>query len=262
MKKTGVLVVSFGTSFSETREKTLNVIEKEIKQAYAPLPVYNAWTSGVIRKKLLKETGEVILGPQEALEQIAAEGICRVLIQPTHMVNGFEHDKLCEAVHLKQGAFESIQVGKPLLGDESDYDTVIHALAHQIPVKEQEALVFMGHGTHHRANAVYLTLENRMKELGYQNFYMGTVESTPGFEDVFAQVQAQKVKKVILAPFLMVAGDHALNDLAGDEVDSWKSRFQAAGYEVSCVLKGLGEYPRIRQIILNHLDEIAGKMAK
>lgn len=254
-KRKAVLAVSFGTSYEETRKKTLDVIEQEMQAACPGWPLYRAWTSGMVRKKIRERDGIEIPGVRQALEQMQADGIRQVAVQPTHMMNGFEYWKLYREVEEMQDRFEQVSVGQPLLTDLDDCDRVLQELAQAISPAEDEALVLMGHGSLHYANFVYAALDYRLKELGYPNIHIGTVEAWPSLKSVQVHVREQHPGKVILAPFLMVAGDHATNDLAGDEEDSWKSCFEADGYQVECVLRGLGEYPGIRQILLEHLQE-------
>ncbi len=254
-KKTAVLVVSFGTSYENTRKKTLDVIGREMQEAYPQWPFYQAWTSGMIRKKIQMRDGIFIPGVEQALEQMRQDGIRRIAVQPTHMVNGSEYGKLCREVSSVQDQFDRICIGKPLLTEPEDCDCVLEELASQIPVTEREALVLMGHGSRHYANYVYAALNYRLRELGHQNIYIGTVEAWSSLESVLGSVRRQEPEKVVLAPFLMVAGDHVVNDLAGEQADSWKSVFEAEGYQTECVTRGLGEYPGIRRILMEHLRE-------
>ena len=152
--------------------------------------------------------------------------------------------------------FDKIQIGRPLLTFEEDYKACCDIVMKYAPApKEETALVFMGHGTPHDSNSVYTELDQRLKELGYPQVFMGTVEAEPSLDTLLEKIQTLHVKRVILAPFMVVAGDHAINDMSGDEEDSWKSTFEKAGYEVECILKGLGEYPAVRQIYVKHALE-------
>lgn len=261
-KKTAVLAVSFGTSYEDTRKKTLDVIEREMQETYPQWPFYRAWTSGMIRKKIQKRDGIFIPGVGQALEQMRQDGIRRIAVQPTHMMNGYEYGKLHREIASMQEQFERISIGKPLLTELEDCDRVLEELAAQIPVTEREALILMGHGSLHYANFVYAALDYRLRELGHQNIYIGTVEAWPSLESVLRHVRQQKPEKVILAPFLMVAGDHVSNDLAGEHADSWKRSFETEGYRTECVMRGLGEYPGIRQIFLDHLREAVRELER
>lgn len=258
-KETAVLAVSFGTSYENTRKKTLDVIEREIREAYPDRAFYRAWTSGMIRKKIRERDGICIPGVKEALEQMKEDGIRQIAVQPTHMMNGLEYWKLYREISEERDSFAQVSIGKPLLTELKDCDRVLRELLKEIPVSEEEALVLMGHGSLHYANFVYGALDYRLKELGYRNVSVGTVEAWPSLESVLRQVNAQRPERVILAPFMMVAGDHVRNDLAGEE-GSWKSRFLAEGYPVECVLKGLGEYPGIRKILMEHLQDAVSEL--
>lgn len=251
--KRAILVVSFGTSFAETRKKTIDQIEADIQAMYPECPVYRAWTSGMICRKVLKRDGIRIFNVQEALSQMLLDGVEEVLVQPTHVINGIENDNMTEDVMKFSEVFEKIVIGDPLLTSQEDNEKVIEAVMETLQPKEDEVLVLMGHGTEHYANAIYAALDYQFKDMGHSNVFLGTVEAYPALESLIKQVQRTGKKKAVLAPFMIVAGDHATNDLSGDEEDSWKSLFTAAGYEVNCVLKGLGEYPGIRNILLAHV---------
>ena len=252
MKK-GLLAVSFGTSVNETREKTIDAIEKELVAACPDHQLYRAWTSHMIIKKL-KERDQVHIDTvKEALARMLADGVTEVTVQPTHVIKGIENDRMMEEIRSFADRFEQIRVGESLLSSEEDFRQAIEAvMAEHEDLGEQEALVLMGHGTEHHVNPVYAALDYMFKDLGYENVHVGTVEAYPSFASALRLVKASGVKKVRLAPFMVVAGDHAMNDMAGEEEDSWKSRLEAEGYEVSCVLKGLGEYKGIQKLYAEH----------
>lgn len=251
-KKRGILVVSFGTNYEETRKQTIEQIENDIRETYPQYPLYRAWTSGMIRKKLLQRDGLRIFDVREALEQMRTDGISEVIVQPTHMLNGIENDRMRAEVSSYEGKFTRLAVGDPLLTSQEDNERVIEAVAQELHLESGEALVLMGHGTEHFANSVYAALDYQFKDMGYENIFMGTVESYPSLNSLIRRVKKTQPQRVVLAPFMIVAGDHATNDLAGEEADSWKSRFEKAGFAVRCVLKGLGEYPAVRDIFLTH----------
>ena len=250
----GILVVSFGTSYPETREKTIDKIEEEIHESYPDFALYRAWTSGMIIRKILKRDGVRICNVTEAMEQMRADGIREVVVQPTHVLNGIENDQMIRDAGAFEKDFDRIVFGAPLLTSQEDNERVIQAVAEDIPLKEDEALVFMGHGTAHFANSIYAALDYQFKDRGYKNVFMGTVEAYPSMESLMKMVCQNSPRRVILAPFMIVAGDHASNDMSGDE-DSWKSEFETAGFQVECRMKGLGEYPEIRQIFIDHVRD-------
>lgn len=257
MKK-GILVVSFGTSHLDTMEKTIEVIEKEIKERFTGCNVYRAFTSGMIIRKLKRTEGLSIDTVPEALARMAADGIEDVIIQPTHIINGIENDRMMENLMERMSLFRRIRVGKPLLSSVDDYKKAIHAVMAETELDDGEMLVLMGHGTDHHANSAYPTLEYTFHALGYSQVLVGTVESFPELKNVMAKLKIAEKKKVALMPFMLVAGDHAKNDMAGEE-DSWKSQLEEEGYEVRVIMKGLGEFRGIRQIFMEHIEEAAGE---
>ena len=244
---------SFGTSVNETREKTIDAIERELAAACPDCQLYRAWTSRMIIRKLKQRDQVQIDTVKEAFARMLADGITEVIVQPTHVIKGIENEQMMEEIRSFSEHFEKISVGEPLLSSEEDFRKVIEAvMEEQEDLEEQEALVFMGHGTEHHVNPVYAALDYMFKDLGYENVHVGTVEAYPSFASVLRLVKASAVKKVRLAPFMVVAGDHAMNDMAGGEEDSWKSLLEAEGYEVTCVLKGLGEYKGIQKLYAEH----------
>ena len=259
-KNRAILVVSFGTSYEETRKKTIDRIEQDIREVYSDCAVYRAWTSGMIRRKVLKRDGIYIPDVREAMEQMERDGIAEVIVQPTHVLNGIENDQMTEDVLAFEGRFDHIVTGAPLLTSQEDNDRVVQAVLDELHPAADEALVLMGHGTEHYANAVYAALDYQFKDMGHKNIFMGTVEAYPSFDSLIKQVRAVHPRRVTLAPFMIVAGDHATNDLSGEEEDSWKSKFENAGFEVDCVLKGLGEYPGIRKVFLDHIASSIRKL--
>lgn len=255
MAGNAILAVSFGTSHADTREKTIDRIEEDIQKAYPDDKVYRAWTSKMIIKKIWNRDGVKIFNVKEAMEQMKADGIKNVLVQPTHVINGIENDLMQEDVKAYADAFESISFGTPLLTTEEDNIRVVKAVAEDLQPGKENALVLMGHGTSHYANSVYAALDYRFKDMGYDNIFLGTVEAYPSLVSLMKQVHAYHPKKVILAPFMIVAGDHAKNDLSSEEEDSWRSQFEKEGFQVECLLKGLGENETIRQIFIDHIEE-------
>ena len=252
----GILIVSFGTSHLDTLEKTIAVIEREAAEKFPQAGVYRAFTSSVIIRKLKRTAGLAADTVGEALERMAADGVEEVIIQPTHIINGIENDAMMESLMEHMGLFRQTRAGKPLLSSVDDYKKSVHAVMAETELEPDEMLVLMGHGTDHHANSAYPTLEYTFHALGYTQVLVGTVESFPEFNNVMARLEISGKKKAVLMPFMLVAGDHAKNDMAGEE-DSWKSRLEEAGYEVRVILKGLGELEGIRKIFLEHIEEAA-----
>lgn len=256
MKK-GILVVSFGTSHLDTMEKTISVIEKEIADKFRDCKVYRAFTSKMIVRKLKRTENMHIDTVEEALRRMAEDGIEDVIVQPTHIINGIENDRMLENLMKDMSLFCRIRVGRPLLSSVDDYKKAIHAVMSETEIARDEILVLMGHGTDHHANSAYPTLEYTFHALGYSQVLVGTVESFPELKNVMTKLEIAGKNKVVLMPFLLVAGDHARNDMAGEE-DSWKSELEEEGYQVRVIMKGLGEFEGIRRIFIEHIENAAG----
>lgn len=253
MPKKALLVISFGTSYNETREKTITAIENELRAGYPEHDFFRAFTSRMIIKKLKERDGEIIDIPHEALEKLKAEGYTEVVCQTTHVINGYEYDLMISELKKFENDFEVLTIGTPLLTTIEDYQQVAEtAISELPPIGEQEALVYMGHGSEHHANATYPAMDYTFKHMGHKNAFMGTVEGFPALEDIIPQLKEKGYHKIYLAPFMIVAGDHAINDMAGDEEDSWKRILENEGFEVECILKGLGQFNGIRKMFLEH----------
>lgn len=261
MPKKALLVISFGTSYNETREKTITAIENNLRADYPDYDFRRAFTSRMIIKKLKERDGEHIDIPHEALEKIKAEGYTEVVCQTTHVINGYEYDLTINELKKFEDDFDVLTIGTPLLTTIEDYQQVAQIAIEELPtLKEGEALVYMGHGSDHHANATYPAMDYTFKHLGYKNAFMGTVEGFPSLDDIIPQLKEKNYHKIYLAPFMIVAGDHALNDMAGDDEDSWKNILEAEGFEVECVLKGLGQFKGIQDMFLAHCR--SGKSVK
>lgn len=257
--KKGILAVSFGTSVNETREKTIDAIEKNFRETFPDHSLYRAWTSNIIIRKLKKRDGVQIDTVAEAMERMLADEVTDVVVQPTHVINGVENDRMIADAMAFQDRFQTIAFGSPLLTSDEDSTEVIKAVMAEFEgFPENEALVFMGHGTTHYANSIYAALDYKFKDMGYKNVFLGTVEAYPSLETLMKLVRAHGAKRVTLAPFMVVAGDHAMNDMSSEDEGSWRSQFEAAGFEVDCVLKGLGEYEGIRRLYAKHIEDAMG----
>lgn len=251
--KRAVLVVSFGTSHEDTRAKTIDVLEQRIAEACPDSRMYRAWTSGMIIDKLRKRDGYEVDTVEAAVRRMLADGVTQVTVQPTHIVNGIENDRMKRDVLVYGESFERIRFGTPLLTEELDSERVITGMMEAFAeLAPDTALIFMGHGTTHYANAIYAALDYKFKDMGYPNVFVGTVEAYPSLETLKRMVKEGGYRKVILTPFMIVAGEHAKHDMASDDEDSWKCQFEAEGLEVTCVMKGLGEYEAIRRIFQEH----------
>jgi sirohydrochlorin cobaltochelatase len=261
-KKPVILVVSFGTSFNDSRAETIGAVEKAIAAAYPGYEQRRAFTSQIIIDRVYERDGEKIDNLAEAMEKLRKDGVQEVAVQPTHVMNGFEYDEMREAIKPFEKDFARISYGLPLLSSDADFNEVADIIAAETKQYDGEdtAIVFMGHGTEHEANSAYEKLDKILKDGGRPNYIIGTVEAEPSLDDVIEQLDGLGVKKVVLLPFMIVAGDHANNDMAGDEDDSWKSILQSRGYTVQPVLRGLGQYPEIQAMFVRHAGEAVGKL--
>lgn len=253
MSKKAILVVSFGTSYNENREQTIVPTEKAIAASFPDRELRRSWTSTMIIAKLKKRDNEHIDYIDEALERLVSDGFDDVIVQPTHIMNGEEYDNVEACVREFKSKIPSLKIGKPLLTTEEDYDKVVECIRKDIvPLGNGNAMVLMGHGTPHYANSAYSQLQLKLRFAGLRNIYITTVEGFPTFDNTISMLKEDGVKKVTLMPFMIVAGDHANNDMAGDEDDSLKSILAAEGIAADCVIKGLGSLGSFREMFAEH----------
>lgn len=251
-----ILVVSFGTSHLDTLEKNIVAIEGALGEAFPHRTLRRAFTSGIIMRTLAKGGVDVDDVPT-ALTRLLEEGYDDVILQPTHIMNGEEYDKLMRQAAPFAPRFERIYYGKPLLTTVGDFQQVAKCLVDSLPRGEADtAIVYMGHGSSHFANSTYAQMHYIFHDMGRGDIVVGTVEGYPELPEVIRRLEEKEgIKKVILYPMMIVAGDHTKNDLAGDEEDSWKSVLEERGYDVTAVMQGMGEIPTIRAIYVNHAKE-------
>lgn len=249
-----LLVLSFGTSFNDSRRLTVGAIEDDIEKAFPDYSVRRGFTSNIIIDHVKKRDNVSIDDIDESLQRAVDNGVKELVVQPTHLMNGLEYDELKEKIAKYESSFEKISIGEPLLTSDEDFKEVEKAITEWTSEYDdgETAICFMGHGTSAESNAVYQKMQDMLTADGYKNYFIGTVESTPSIDDVKNAVKAGNYKRVVLEPLMVVAGDHANNDMAGDEEDSWKSVFEAEGYKVECLVRGLGENEKIRQLYVNH----------
>ena len=250
-----LLVVSFGTSYNDSRRLTIGAIEGAIAEAIPEYSVRRGFTAQIIIDHVERRDGLHIDNVDEALNRAIDNGVKTLVVQPTHLMRGFEYDELVAGLAEYADAFEGgIFVGEPLLTSDDDCDRVADVMIDLMKDYDdgETAIVYMGHGTEHEANAVYAKMQGILADKGADNYYIGTVEAEPSVDDVLAAIEGKGYKRVVLRDMMVVCGDHANNDMAGDDEDSWKSIFTAAGYEVECVLEGLGQVPEIQQIYVEH----------
>ena len=246
-----VVCVSFGTSVPAARE-SITAVEDALRQAAGDRLFVTALTSPTIRR-ILKERGEAASSLDEALETLREQGVTEVLVQPTHILRGHEYDRLQREAEAWRDRFETLRVGKPLLADTEDLRALAAALSAAYPPRAEETLMLIGHGTDHAADMTYSALQTAFRLLGRTDVLVGTVEGWPAFDEVLAQLRQRWGSSVHLVPLLLVAGDHARNDMAGSGPDSWRSRLEAEGYTVRVTLRGLGLLPAVRELYRTHL---------
>ncbi len=249
-----LLVVSFGTSYNDSRRLTIGAIENAMEKAFPDYAVRRGFTSQIIIDHVKSRDNVTIDNVGEALTRAADNHVKTLVIQPTHLMNGLEYNDLVDEVAQYSDAFEKVAIGEPLLTSDDDFKAVIKAITEATAEYDdgETAICFMGHGTEADSNAVYAKMQDMLASEGYKNYYVGTVEATPSLDDVIAKVKEGDYKKVVLEPLMIVAGDHANNDMAGDDDDSWKSGFEKEGYEVTCLVRGLGELEAIQQLFVEH----------
>ena len=272
-----LLVVSFGTSFNESRAEDIGGIEKALAAAYPDYSVRRAFTAQIIINHVYARDDEKIDNVEQALERAVSNGVKELVVQPTHLMHGAEYDELMDALDKYKDKFDKVVVSEPLLGEVGKDATVVNAdketVAKAVTAaavkdagfadldaaeKDGVAFVFMGHGTSHTAKVTYSQMQTQMDTLGYKNVFVGTVEGEPeetGLSNVIAKVKEAGYKKVVLRPLMVVAGDHANNDMAGDDEDSWKSGFEADGSfdEDTCQISGLGRIDEVQKIYVEHV---------
>lgn len=259
-----LLVVSFGTSFNDNRVATIGAVEDAMEAAFPDYSVRRGFTAQIIIDHVERRDGEVIDNFGEALDRAVENGVKNLVVQPTHLMNGLEYADVEAELAEYADAFEKVALGAPLLTTDEDFATVEKAITDWTADYDdgETAIVFMGHGTEADSNEVYGKMQDLLTADGFENYFVGTVEATPSLDDVLAKVQAGSYKKVVLEPLMIVAGDHANNDMAGDEDGAWKKTFEDAGYEVECLLRGLGENEAIQDLLIEHAQAAIDSLAE
>ena len=278
-----LLVVSFGTSFNDSRVADIKSIEDALQEANPDWSVRRAFTAQIIINHIQARDGEKIDNMEQALERAVANGVKQLVVQPTHLMHGAEYDEMCAAIDKVRDKFESVEIAEPMLGEVGSDATVINAdkeavakavvaaalseSGYESTAAAKEAgvaYVLMGHGTAHVAKVTYSQMAAQMDKLGYENVFIGTVEGEPedtSCEAVIAAVKEAGYTTVVLRPLMVVAGDHANNDMAGADEDSWKTMFEAAGFTVNCQISGLGRIADVQALYVAHtkaaIDAIA-----
>ena len=267
-----ILVVSFGTSSEQTGITAIQQLESRIQDAFPSYAIYRAWTSERIRKKLLEQENQKINSVSEALRQMKEDGIRNIIVQPTFVIDGEENQRMRNEALIYAGEFSSMKFGAPLLGDAVDAKMTATAVSQTISANisytKDDLIVFMGHGAAldtliHEANdwksdpnAMYTLVDNFLQQSGHSNMVLRLMNKPGSIDEILALASSLQPRKIILVPFMIVAGRHAKKDMAGKQESSWASRLTSAGYSVQCVMKGLGEYDTIQEIFSEHIKRI------
>lgn len=252
-----LMVISFGTSYNDSRRLTIGAIEGAMEEAFPDWSVRRGFTSQIIIDHVKSRDGVAIDNVGEALDRAVDNGVKTLVVQPTHLMDGLEYNDVVDEVAQYADAFDQIAIGKPLLTSDEDFQTVMEIITAETAEYDdgKTAICFMGHGTEAESNQVYGKMQEFLTEAGFEHYYVGTVEAEPSLDDVLTLVQEGEYTRVVLMPLMIVAGDHANNDMAGDEEGSWKTTFEGAGYEVVPVVKGLGEMEGIQELLVQHAQE-------
>ena len=240
-----LLVLSFGTSFNDSRRLTIGAIEDQLEKSFPDYSVRRGFTANIVIDHVAKRDGEKIDDINESLKRAVDNGVKNLVVQPTHLMNGLEYEELKGDIAQYSDAFDKIAIGQPLLSSDDDFSRVENAIVDWTKDYDdgETAIVFMGHGTSADSNGVYQKMQDLLTKDGHTNYFVGTVEATPSLDDVMAAVKKGNYKRVVLEPLMVVAGDHANNDMAGDDDDSWKSQFEVSGAfdSIDTQIAGLGE---------------------
>lgn len=252
-----LLVISFGTSFNDSRRLTIGAIENALEKAFPDYAVRRGFTANIVIDHVNKRDGVLIDDIDAALKRAVDNEVKNLVVQPTHLMNGLEYEEVTDKIAEYSDAFDKVVIGEPLLTSDDDFAKVEKAITDWTKDYDdgETAICFMGHGTEAASNAVYQKMQDLLSNDGFANYYVGTVEAEPSLEDVIAKVKEGNYKKVVLEPLMVVAGDHANNDMAGDDEDSWKSAFLDEGFVVECLLRGLGENEDIQKIYVEHAQK-------
>ena len=262
--KPAIVVTSFGTSYASSRHATIGAIESDIREAFADYDVRRAFTSQIIIDHIEKDTGRHIDNFEEAMDKLVAEGVTEVVIQPTHLMDGFEYHDIAKSLEGYKDKFQKLALGDPLLVSGDDQKAVAKAIKAAMEEYESDdtAICLMGHGTEAESNAIYATMQKVFADLGYKNYFVATVEATPTFDDVKKAAKEAGYTKAVLRPMMVVAGDHANNDMADEsDPESFASIMKEAGFEVTSVIEGLGQIDAIDDIYVAHVQAAIDSLA-
>lgn len=267
--KDAILVMTFGTTFADTRAKTIDAVEAAIQKAHPDIPVFEAYTSHIIIDRVKAKEGIQKMTPEEAFSKLKAEGYTRVAVVSLDVIPGMEYSYDSIITKMQMSKFKELSLATPLMyfqGTEGEPDQVVdflNAVKSQFPVMgKEDATLIMAHGTPHPGNAYYSVIQDRIEKLGMNNVFVYSVEGRPNLDDVIPKLKAKGVKNVTLMPIMMVAGDHANNDMAGDDPDSHKSILTKAGFKVNTYIHGLGENENVRALYIQRANEALAAFQK
>lgn len=260
--KEAILLSSFGTTFPETRTETINAIRERLRKEFPGIPVFEAWTSHIVIKRVKGKEGLIRRTPEEAMQDLYLKGFTRITVVSLAIIPGMEYEYMANTAKAFLPHFKSITMALPLLyfqGTEGTPDHVLEMLkalrSYIGENQKKEAALLMAHGTPHPANAYYAVIQERIKEMGWKRTFVYTVEGRPSLSEVIPVLKKKKIKKVRLYPLMLVAGDHAINDMAGEEKDSHKNTLRDEGFEVTTTVKGIGAYEEIQDIFIERAQE-------
>lgn len=253
MGKKAVVAISFGTTYKKARE-AIEKIENSLKNKFCEYDFFRAFTSNMVIKKIKEEENIIIKNPHDLMEQLLEMGYTEVICQSLHIIAGFEYEKMVNQLYSFKSKFDKIYVGAPMLFSNKDYEIICCELIKRMPkMTNDDAYVYMGHGTEHFANSVYSQIENMFRNVGAEHVYVGTVEGFPDINYVIKRLKKHNIKNVTISPFMIVAGDHAQNDLASNDDESWKSILIKNGFNVRVNMEGLGNLEAVCNLFCNHL---------
>lgn len=255
--KNGILVASFGTTYKEARNLSLGAIEQAVSSEFPDFTIYKAYTSNIVKKRIQENEGLFIPGVLQALQTMYKNGIENVYIQPTHIIPGEEYNKILDTTSQYNDKFNILKISKPLLSSPEDFVMAADILGRHYnfgSFTSDSAAVLMGHGSGHTANKCYSQFQDTLNQKGFSNVFVSTVEGTPCFETSLNILKDYTFKNITLIPFMVTAGGHAHNDMAGNEKDSWKNRLISLGYNVKVITHGIGEIQEIQNLYISHLN--------
>lgn len=259
MVKQAIVIVSFGSSYEEARQRSIGQIENEVKARYGHFRVYSAYLSEEILEKVRKKREEELLSLTECLSYLLKSGIEEVYLQPTFIICGKQYQRMIDIISTYEGALQKVAIGKPLLTTIQDFNETITAFVKSHPkLKENEAVICMGHGSDDTSSRSFATLDDRFKKMGYEQYYVATLRSYPTIAHVLRKLKKKVYHRIYLYPFTLVAGFHVANDLMDKAEAAWQSLLEKEGYEVVSCVRGLGEYPEIRSIYMRHVKALLG----